>query len=115
MPVTDFDFLPGRWEITNHKLVDGEWHTFMATSTAFAMLEGGGNHDHFVTKGYEGFSLRPGSRPMAHLVVVDAAAGPAGPAGRGPLPRGRDSDVRDRRRPRRRAVANALRVVGHHR
>ena len=58
MPVTDFDFLPGRWEITNHKLVDGEWHTFIATSTAFAMLGGGGNHDHFVTPDYEGFSLR---------------------------------------------------------
>ncbi len=59
MPVTDFDFLPGRWEITNHKLrEDGSWQTFLATSTAFAMLEGGGNHDHFVTDGYEGFSLR---------------------------------------------------------
>ena len=58
MPVTDFDFLPGRWEVTNHKLVDGEWQTFMATSAAFAMLGGVGNHDHFVTDDYEGFSLR---------------------------------------------------------
>ncbi len=58
MPVTDFDFLPGRWEVTNHKLVDGEWQTFEAISTAFAMLGGVGNHDHFVTEGYEGFSLR---------------------------------------------------------
>jgi len=58
MPATDFDFLPGRWEITNHKLVDGEWQTFMATSAAFAMLGGVGNHDHFLTDGYEGFSLR---------------------------------------------------------
>jgi hypothetical protein len=55
---TDFDFLPGRWDVTNHKLVDGEWTTFEATSDAFAMLGGGGNHDHFRTEGYEGFSLR---------------------------------------------------------
>jgi hypothetical protein len=58
MPATDFDFLPGRWDVTNHKLVDGEWQTFHATSAAFAMLGGLGNHDHFVTDGYEGFSLR---------------------------------------------------------
>jgi hypothetical protein len=56
--VTDFDFLPGRWKIVNHKLVDGVWETFEATSDAFAMLEGGGNHDHFFSEGYEGFSLR---------------------------------------------------------
>ena len=54
----DFDFLPGRWNGTNHKLVDGEWTTFEATSDAYAMLDGGGNHDHFRTAGYEGFSLR---------------------------------------------------------
>ena len=35
-----------------------EWEEFPATSTAFAMLDGYGNHDHFVTDGYEGFSLR---------------------------------------------------------
>ena len=58
MPATDFDFLPGRWEVTNHKLVGGEWRTFMATSTAFSMLGGIGNHDHFVAENYEGFSLR---------------------------------------------------------
>jgi hypothetical protein len=58
VPATDFDFLPGRWAVTNHKLVDGEWRTFAAESTAFAMLGGGGNHDHFVADGYEGFSLR---------------------------------------------------------
>jgi hypothetical protein len=58
VPATDFDFLPGRWAVTNHKLVDGEWRTFAAVSTAFSMLGGLGNHDHFVTDGYEGFSLR---------------------------------------------------------
>jgi hypothetical protein len=56
--VTDFDFLPGRWVVENRRLVDGEWITFAATSHAFAMLGGGGNHDHFVTDDYEGFSLR---------------------------------------------------------
>jgi hypothetical protein len=50
--VHDFDFLPGRWEIANRRLVDlldpqcAEWEEFPATSTAFAMLDG-----------YEGFSL----------------------------------------------------------
>ena len=33
--------------------------------------------------------VRPGGGPVAHLVVLDAAAGPAGPAGRGPLRRRR--------------------------
>ena len=35
-----------------------EWEEFPATSRVFAMLDGFGNHDHFVTDGYEGFSLR---------------------------------------------------------
>ena len=62
--VHDFDFLPGRWEIANRRLVDmldpdcTEWEEFPAVSTAFAMLDGYGNHDHFVGDGYEGFSLR---------------------------------------------------------
>jgi hypothetical protein len=58
MGVTDFDFLPGRWNVVNHRLVDGEWVTFPATSEAAAMLGGVGNHDHFRAEGYEGFSLR---------------------------------------------------------
>jgi hypothetical protein len=64
MPATDFDFLPGRWHVANRRLVDtldpecDEWESFEATSTAFAMLGGLGNHDHFSTDGYEGFSLR---------------------------------------------------------
>jgi hypothetical protein len=64
MPATDFDFLPGTWHVANRKLVDtldpacDEWETFEATSKAYAMLNGLGNHDHFVTDGYEGFSLR---------------------------------------------------------
>jgi hypothetical protein len=64
MPVTDFDFLPGRWHIASRKLADtldpecDEWRTFDATSEARAILGGIGNIDHFVTDGYEGFSLR---------------------------------------------------------
>jgi hypothetical protein len=64
MPVTDFDFLPGNWQVHNRKLVDmldpacEEWEEFAATSEAHAMLGGGGNLDHFHTSGYEGFSLR---------------------------------------------------------
>jgi hypothetical protein len=64
MPVTDFDFLPGRWRIANRKLADtldpecADWQTFEATSEARAILGGIGNIDHFRTDGYEGFSLR---------------------------------------------------------
>jgi hypothetical protein len=64
MPVTDFDFLPGRWHIANRRLVDTldpaceEWEEFDASSDARAMLGGAGNVDHFRTEGYEGFSLR---------------------------------------------------------
>ena len=64
MSVHDFDFLPGKWNIHNRKLVNtldpacDEWQEFQATSHAFAMLGGGGNHDHFHAPDYEGFSLR---------------------------------------------------------
>ena len=64
MPVSDFDFLPGTWRVANRKLADtldpgcDEWIAFEATSTARAILGGIGNIDHFVTEGYEGFSLR---------------------------------------------------------
>ncbi len=64
MPVTDFDFLPGRWNVHNRRLVDpldpacAEWEEFPAVSVAERMLGGVGNLDHFITDGYEGFSLR---------------------------------------------------------
>jgi hypothetical protein len=66
MPITDFDFLPGRWHIANRRLVNTldpaceEWEEFDATLEAYAMLGGGGNLDHFRVEGgdYEGFSLR---------------------------------------------------------
>ena len=64
MPATDFDFLPGHWNVHNRKLVDpldpecDAWEEFEATSEAEAMLGGGGNLDHFHAPGYEGFSLR---------------------------------------------------------
>jgi hypothetical protein len=64
MGAHDFDFLPGSWDVANRRLVDAldpacdEWETFAATSEARAMLGGAGNVDHFVTDGYEGFSLR---------------------------------------------------------
>jgi hypothetical protein len=64
MGAHDFDFLPGTWDVANRRLVDmldpgcDEWETFAATSEARAMLGGTGNVDHFITDGYEGFSLR---------------------------------------------------------
>jgi hypothetical protein len=67
MPVTDFDFLPGRWRVANRRLVNlldpecDEWEEFEATSEARAILGGIGNIDHFHVLGdrdYEGFSLR---------------------------------------------------------
>src|ERR671924_745986 len=64
MPITDFDFLPGRWHVANRKLVDtldpdcADWSEFEASSEARAILGGAGNIDHFRTEGYEGFSLR---------------------------------------------------------
>lgn len=66
MPASDFDFLPGLWDVSNRKLADtldpdcDQWHEFDATSEARAILGGIGNIDHFrVDDGsYEGFSLR---------------------------------------------------------
>ena len=64
MPVTDFDFLPGRWHVANRRLTNtldpecDEWEEFEATSEACAILGGLGNVDHFRTDGYVGFSLR---------------------------------------------------------
>jgi hypothetical protein len=58
MGATDFDFLPGRWNVRNRRLVGDRWEEFDATSEAEAMLGGLGNVDHFHAPGYEGFSLR---------------------------------------------------------
>jgi len=58
MGATDFDFLPGRWEVRNRRLVGDHWEEFDAISEAEAMLGGLGNVDHFHAPGYEGFSLR---------------------------------------------------------
>jgi hypothetical protein len=64
MGAHDFDFLPGHWAVRNRKLANTldpaceDWEEFDATSDAYAMLGGIGNHDHFHTDGYEGFSLR---------------------------------------------------------
>lgn len=66
MPISDFDFLPGRWHVANRRLVDTldptceEWDEFEATSDAQAILGGGGNMDqfHVPATGYRGYSLR---------------------------------------------------------
>jgi hypothetical protein len=66
MPASDFDFLPGLWDVSNRKLADtldpdcDEWEAFNATSEARAILGGIGNIDHFRMEdgSYEGFSLR---------------------------------------------------------
>jgi hypothetical protein len=66
MPITDFDFLPGRWHVANRRLTDmldpacDTWEAFDATSDAQAILGGGGNMDqlHVPATGYRGYSLR---------------------------------------------------------
>src|SRR3954466_193970 len=66
MPVTDFDFLPGRWDIANRRLVApvdpacDEWEEFPAVSEARAILGGIGNTDTFTRAdtGFRGYSLR---------------------------------------------------------
>ena len=66
MPITDFDFLPGRWRVANRRLTDtldpacDDWETFDATSDAQAILGGAGNTDqfHVPATGYRGYSLR---------------------------------------------------------
>jgi hypothetical protein len=66
MPISDFDFLPGRWHVANRRLVDtldpacDEWEEFEATSDAQAILGGAGNMDqfHVPSTGYRGYSLR---------------------------------------------------------
>jgi hypothetical protein len=66
MPVTDFDFLPGTWDIANRRLVApvdpacDEWEEFTAVSEAQAILGGIGNTDTFTRAdtGFRGYSLR---------------------------------------------------------
>jgi hypothetical protein len=64
MPTTDFDFLPGRWDVRNRKLLDplnpdaAEWTEFDAVSVAQPILGGAGNVDQFLADDYTGFSLR---------------------------------------------------------
>jgi hypothetical protein len=63
----DFDFLPGRWQIANERLLERlngctEWEHFPATQNAWMILGGIGNMDDFVTEtwrpGFIGMSLR---------------------------------------------------------
>jgi hypothetical protein len=63
----DFDFLPGRWQIANERLLERlngctEWEHFSATQNAWMILDGIGNMDDFVTEtwrpGFIGMSLR---------------------------------------------------------
>lgn len=63
--VHDFDFLDGKWEMVNRRLVrrgvgSNEWDTFPATATARVMLGGVTNVDEviFPTKGWSGTTFR---------------------------------------------------------
>ena len=63
--VHDFDFLDGKWEMVNRRLVkrgvgSKEWDTFPATVTAHVMLGGVTNVDEvvFPTKGWAGTTFR---------------------------------------------------------
>jgi hypothetical protein len=65
MAATDFDFLPGRWRVTNRKLAAmldpdcDEWREFETAWETRAMLGGLGNVDHIHgADGFEGFTLR---------------------------------------------------------
>ena len=64
MPATDFDFLPGTWQVRNRKLTDAldpacdAWEEFASTWETRAMLGGGGNVDHIHAPGWEGLTLR---------------------------------------------------------
>ena len=122
MGATDFDFLPGRWDVRNRRLIDmldpaATWEEFDATSDAEAMLGGVGNLDHFHAAGYEGFSLRLYD-PEADLWRIwwssTARPGRLDPPVEGRFEDG-DRALRGRRRARRRADPDALRLVGDHR
>lgn len=70
MPMTDFDFLFGRWNVRNRKLRDvsdpdcTEWVTFDATAEVAPVLGGVGHVDRMFAPtapdgpGFEGFTLR---------------------------------------------------------
>ncbi|MEU3369124.1 hypothetical protein ACFYM2_06475 [Streptomyces sp. NPDC006711] len=60
----DFDFIFGRWQVRNRKLVDvtdpgcEEWIEFDATASAEPILDGLGHIDRIFTDSFEGFTLR---------------------------------------------------------
>jgi hypothetical protein len=60
----DFDFLHGRWHVTNRKLADvsdpacAEWTEFESAAECRPILGGLGNVDTFATAGFDGASLR---------------------------------------------------------
>ena len=66
MGTHDFDFLMGRWDVLNRRLVErlagsDEWDEFEATSVARPLLDGLGNQDEFRTDydgGFIGMSFR---------------------------------------------------------
>ena len=63
---TDFDFLPGEWNVHNRRLRErlagsDEWDEFEATSVARKILDGHGNEDEFRTDhggGFVGMAFR---------------------------------------------------------
>jgi len=63
---TDFDFLPGEWNIHNRRLRErlagsDEWDEFEATSVARQIFDGRGNEDEYRTNhagGFVGMSFR---------------------------------------------------------
>jgi len=61
----DFDFLVGRWKVTNRRLRrrhegSSDWDEFAATTQAWSLLDGGVSVDeiHFPAKGFSGCTLR---------------------------------------------------------
>ena len=120
MPATDFDFLPGHWNVHNRKLVntlDPDVRRVGGVRGDLDRLRDArrrGNHDHFFAAGYEGFSLRLYD-PSA---TCGGSGGPPRRARAGSTHRSRGaSRRRDRARSRprragRRADPDALRLVG---
>jgi hypothetical protein len=63
--MNDFDFLHGKWDVANHRLVTplaggGDWEDFPATCTCRALLGGPANLDEmsFPTRGFHAITLR---------------------------------------------------------
>jgi hypothetical protein len=61
----DFDFLVGRWAVTNHRLRErgvgsGDWDVFPAEHQGWSLLEGGISVDemHCASRGFSGCSFR---------------------------------------------------------